>query len=60
MNIFARKWDEIALIILAVQAFAWLVAEIFLARFLGYPIVIVMLVAFFLHALVGFREIEED
>jgi hypothetical protein len=60
MRLLVHKWDEVAFVILAVEAIAWLVAEIFLARFLGYPIVIVTLVIFFIHTLAVFKELGDE
>lgn len=59
MSIFVKKWDEIAFLILAFEAVAWLIAEIFLLRMIGYPVVILTLVLFFVHTLAGFKEASE-
>ena len=60
MNFLRRKWDEIALLILAFEAVAWLISEIFLLRLVGYPVVILAMVAFFVHTLAIFRDDSND
>ncbi len=60
MNVFTKNWHAFAYLILGIQAVAWLVAEIFLLRIIGYTIVVLMLVLYFVHALVAFRDDEEE
>ena len=60
MNVFARNWHAFAYLILAIQAVAWLIAEIFLLRWFGYPIVVLMLILYFVHALAGYQDDEPE
>jgi hypothetical protein len=50
------RWDEIAFLILALEAIAWLLSEIFLVRLVGYPVVIITMVLFFVHTLAVFED----
>ena len=60
MNVFTRNWHGFAYLILGIQAIAWLVAEIFLWRLIGYSIVVLMLILYFVHALIAFQDDEEE
>lgn len=53
------KWDELAYVILAIEATAWLVAEIGGLKTIGYGIVILSLVVFFWH-LMRFKKVQEE
>lgn len=56
MKWLKNHWDEVAFLILAVEAVAWLLSEILLVRLVGYPVVIITMLLFFVHTLAVFED----